>query len=596
MNNKNLVRNGILSLIFLIGGCAYVQQPQACQVSTIPISSVQGSGAKSPLVGQTVTVRGIVTANWTQPHELNGFFMQSLPADDDNNDKTSEGIFVSTTGAQQDLRPGQVVYVEGVVNEVNRLTQLHQVTAITRCGDTEDLPTPIALKLPIDKVSNLKAYEGMRVVFKQNLVVNGHYHLVRHGQIDVAHERLYTPTQVVAPGEAARAHATYNNRSRIVIDDNLAPKPANINIPAPGLSATNTIRSGDRLAPVTGILSQYQQRYRLQPTSPIQIVAANERPAAPALPAPNTVRVATFNVLNYFNGRGKNKTFPTQRGAKTKTQFQLQHDKIIAALAAMNADIIGLMEIENDGFDQYSAIAELVTALAEATNQPWQFIGHQNNKIGSDVITNGLIYRADRVTPEGNAIILTDGPFEFRSRPPLIQRFKPHNTVENLVVAVNHFKSKGSCPKNAANPDANQRDGQACWNATRTRSAQQLATFIDSHPELSRYPLRALIGDFNAYAQEDPIQTLLKQGYYNRIDVFNSNAYSYVYDAQAGSLDHILVSSALAPRVVDQQVWFINADEPAALQYGYAKQQPNWYAPTPYRASDHDPIYADIQF
>lgn len=598
MNNKNIVRLSVSSLsLLLLSSCANVTEPALCDADVTPIPQIQGSGATSPLVGQVVTTRGIVTANWHQSEQLGGYFIQASNDDDDNDAATSNGLFIadSESAFAAAINAGDVVYITGTVSEHNGVTQLQLVNDSAQCSTAQTIAaTP--LSLPATAADAFEAVEGMLVSFAQSLTVNGHYQLARHGQFDVAPTRLYTPTQHHKPGEQAQQQAQANALARLFIDDNLAPNPTEISVPQPTLSATNTLRSGDIIAPVQGILNEFNGSYRLQPTTTITIEKANTRPLPPAPPATNTIRVAAFNVLNYFNGNGAQKTFPTDRGAKTQTAFERQHDKIISALSQLNADIIGVMEIENDGYDQHSAIYQLTQALSQQTGQPWRFVRAGVGKFGDDSITNGLLYRSDRVSPEGQPITITTAPFGTRSRLPLIQRFTPQNTVESLVVAVNHFKSKGSCPRDANNPDANQNDGQGCWNQVRTDSAKQLAAFIEQHPELKRHGLRVLMGDFNAYAQEDPIQALIARGYYNRIDAFNSQAYSYVYDAQAGSLDHLLVSGLLTGRVVNQAVWSINADEPTLLQYNNAELNPAWYAPSPYRSSDHDPVYADIQF
>lgn len=599
MNKKNIVRASASSLALLwVSSCAQFSAPPLCSSDITPIHAIQGTTVASPRVGEQLTTRGIVTATWQGEQQLGGYFIQSTADDQDNDPATSEGLFIATGDSPAQIAVGDLVYVTGDVAEAQQLTQLSQLQnpqAYAVCASGLTVPeTP--LQLPVANLAVFEALEGMLVKLTQELTVNGHYQLLRHGQFDVAPERLYTPTQHVQPGQQARERERANRHARLVIDDNRAPNPTTINVPAPALSAGNSLRSGDKIAPVSGILSAYNNSYRLQPTSPITVVNANPRPQPPAAPATNTVRVAAFNVLNYFNGNGADKTFPTARGAKTQADFTRQHAKIIAALSQLNADIIGLMEIENDGYSKYSAIDELTTALAAATGQPWTFVRAAEHKFGSDAITNGLIYRSDKVTPQGQPLTINQAPFGQRSRLPLIQRFAPSNTVENLVVAVNHFKSKGSCPKSSENPNADQKDGQACWNQARTESAHLLADFLDSHNDLKRHDYRVVMGDFNAYAQEDPIQVLLKRGYYNRIDYFNPQAYSYVYDAQAGSLDHLLVSASLTARVVNQAIWSINADEPTLLQYNNAGTNSTWYAPSPYRASDHDPVFADIQF
>src|SRR5690606_39325076 len=74
-----------------------------------------------------------------------------------------------------------------------------------------------------------------------------------------------------------------------------------------------------------------------------------------ALPICGDLQVAAFNVLNYFTTLGS-------RGADTPEEFQRQQAKIVAALAAIDAEVVGVMEIENN----VTAIANLVDALNAA--------------------------------------------------------------------------------------------------------------------------------------------------------------------------------------------------------------------------------------
>lgn len=555
----------------------------ACDSANLTIAAVQGDGIASPYLGEQVSVTGVVTASWQDDDELGGFFLQDEDA----------GIFVRFAPK---VEVGKRVSIEGTVSEEQQLTQLNSVLKLTECG-TAELPAVIQLQLPVASVAEFEALEGQRVHVPQELLVNGTYLLARHGSFDVAPERLYTPTQIVQPGAEAQKLAASYELKRLVIDDNKAPQPTQVPYPTPQLSAENTLRSGDTVLPITGILSEYNGRYRIQPTSAVRFKHSNPRPSPPERNVDErAVRIATFNVLNYFNGNGPSQQFPTARGAESRADFLRQEAKIINALVAMDADIVGLMELENDGYDDASAIVRLVNRLRTTTNHDWRFIQAADSKFGGASITNGLIYRGDRVSPIGPALTVTTGPFSNRSRYPLIQRFQTPYSAESFAVAVNHFKSKGSCPRDANDPNANQEDGQACWNPVRTESARLLLDYMKSEPSLAQTPAQILLGDFNAYAQEDPMQLLTSAGYHNRIEHFEPQGYSYVYDAQAGSLDHILVSDALHGRVLKQQHWQINADEPTALGYDNYPQQPNWYAPSAYRSSDHDPVIIDLQF
>ena len=130
--------------------------------------------------------------------------------------------------------------------------------------------------------------------------------------------------------------------------------------------------------------------YRIQPVGPISFSPTNPRTAAPA-PVGGNLKVASFNVLNFFNGNGLGGGFPTARGANTQFELDRQKAKEVSALKAMNADIVGLMEIENDA-PPNSAIEELVAALNAAMGAgTYAFIN--TGVIGTDEIKVALIYK-----------------------------------------------------------------------------------------------------------------------------------------------------------------------------------------------------------
>jgi uncharacterized protein len=580
-------------------GC---QQPApalvGCELAVTPIHSIQGSDASSPLLEQQVTVRGIVTASWQADEQLGGFYLHSLAQDSDDNPLTSEGLFVRTDENFPLLTAGQVIAIRGSVNELQQVTSLTDPTLLQYCGE-QPLPKPQPLQLPVASLAVFESLENMPVQFDQTLVVTGHFPLARYGQFQLAVGQQYTATQLSPPGAAAHAANQQALLGRIVVDDNRAEKPTQIIYPSPQLSASNSLRSGDSVRGLLGMISEFNGNYQLQPLQQPTFINTNPRPPAPPRPAEQTLRIAAFNVLNYFNGEGVEKQFPTGRGAKTAADFARQEAKIVAALAALQADVIGLMEIENDGYQSHSAIVQLTNALRQYSGEDWQFINAaqelDNGRLGGDSITNGLLYRGDRVRPHSAAITSRQAPFGSRSRPPLVQQFYTLQNDQLFAVAVNHFKSKGSCPRDNNRANADQADGQGCWNPIRVESSQRLVELMQSAP-LDKLEHTIVLGDFNAYAMEDPIAVLKQNGFHNLIEQFEPLGYSYVFNGFAGSLDHILVSTALRDRVINQRHWSINADEPTALQYDMHRINPNWIDASPYRASDHDPVYLDVQF
>ena len=194
----------------------------------------------------------------------------------------------------------------------------------------------------------------------------------------------------------------------------------------------------------------------------------NPRTAAPASVG-GTLKVASFNVLNYFNGDGLGGGFPTPRGADSASEFTRQRDKTIEAILTMDADVIGLMEIENDGFGAESAIADLVNSLnAVAGAGTYAYIDPGVPAIGADAIAVGFIYKPATVTPIGASAILdssVDPQFnDDKNRPALAQTFQENATGGRFTAVVNHLKSKGSSCDSIGDPNLN--DGQGNCNLT----------------------------------------------------------------------------------------------------------------------------------
>ncbi|GAB59300.1 ExeM/NucH family extracellular endonuclease [Rheinheimera nanhaiensis] len=569
----------------------------SCGATATPISAIQGPGFASPLLGQTVQVEAVVTQ--TLPG-LRGYTIQAVGTEQDNDPATSEGVFVYVNSSNLTVAEGQRVRLLATVAEFNGHTQLTNISASLDCGSSE-LPAPTPLTLPVASLAELEAHEGMLVRFEQELTVNDTFTLGRFGELTLANGRRYTPTQVVAPGAEAIALAEQHALNKIVLDDaSTQQNPAVVPYPTGGLSAANTVRSGDTVINLTGTLHYGFNEYRIMPTQAPNFVSANPRTAAPQLAAEGNVKVASFNVLNYFNGDGLGGGFPTSRGADSAAEFERQRAKILSAMVALDASVIGLMEIENDGYADTSAIADLVAGLRQASGiDGWQYVSAAG-PVGSDEIAVGLIYRSDVVTPAGalqvldssNSAVDEQGVALFddsRNRPMLAQQFRLLENDAEFAVMVNHLKSKGSgC--GAADPDTG--DGQGNCNLSRTRAAQAIGIFAAEH--FADVPA-LVIGDLNAYAKEDPITTLAQAGYQNVFEVLGKvPSHGYVFSGLSGSLDHALLNDLAVEYLADAAKWNINADEPIALDYNVEfkspQQQLDFYAPDAYRSSDHDPV------
>jgi uncharacterized protein len=544
------------------------------------ITAVQGATTTSAMVSQTVTVRGVVVGEFQNQSatQLNGFFMQQAMPDTDP--LTSEGIFVFAPGAPK-LSQGDYVQVQGLVAEFgaagSTVTQLSGSVTVSLCGSGVAVkPTPVIL--PVANLAVLERYEGMLVEFTQTLAVTELFELGRFGQLALSLDgRQFHPNN----GNVTTTNAK-NLLERIVLDDGSTAQNPN---PAPYMSAAGsagTRRVGDTVQKLTGVLSHGFGAYRVHPTTAPAFTAANARPtAAPVVNG--TLKVASFNVLNYFTTIGPNSA--TVRGANSAEEFTRQQAKIVQAIAGLNADVLGLMEIENNND---VATNNLVAAL-NAKMGTGTYAAVSSGLFGTDAIKVDILYKPSKVKRIGSTVLPTgDDLAQYTAasgRPPLAQRFASLDNNGSFWFVVNHFKSKGSCPSSG---DTDQ--GQGCWNAARTVQAAALNSFVTKLKAQGETDV-LMMGDFNSYLLEDPPKALEAAGHESLLKRVPANdRFTYVFGGETGALDHAYASDSLKSQVTGVGLWHINADEPTVLDYNTESKPDDRYAATPYRASDHDPV------
>ncbi|WIH05171.1 ExeM/NucH family extracellular endonuclease [Xanthomonas translucens pv. graminis] len=440
---------------------------------------------------------------------------------------------------------------------------------------------PLPLQVLDAAPADWSALAGMRVRIDAPLTVVDTDALAKAGELGVAFGgRLWQPSEIAAPGSAEQVAASADNARRLLLlGEAGAHAPDSLPAYLGAGEAAAAPRAGTTLQGVEGIVGGVVEgAARLYPTAPLQLTA-------PPVPAPpqvaGTLRVAAFNLENFFNGDGRGGGFPTLRGARNAAEFQAQLAKLVATIRPLQADVAALMELENDGDGPSSAIATLVAALNAGDGGDWRFVDAGRGP-GDNPIRVGLIYRASRVSPVGKPAVLEGGPFAAHSRVPLAQAFRRGNGPPFVVVA-NHFKSKG-CGE-ASGDDADRGDGQGCWNATRTDSARRLDAWLRTDPTGSGSRASVLLGDFNAYAMEDPLRLLRDAGWRDALARAQvEQPYSFIYRGLSGRLDHALLSPALAPQLRGAAEWHVNADAPDAD--GYRERN----LPGPWRSSDHAPL------
>ncbi|MEC6830346.1 ExeM/NucH family extracellular endonuclease [Photobacterium toruni] len=655
--------------------CAADNQNQN-ELKTLSIQQIQGNGEYSPIDGIDVPnkkyvstyrykVKGIITA--IQQHNLGkdlqqGFFMQAVT---DNNPATSDGIFVQTTKIIG-LKIGQEVSVIANISEDFKWTKLINVESIKILTNNNPLPPITALTFDDANKFDLERYEGMLVRINEDsdLNVTKNYGfdfnsyrnnmLLSHGTVNVH------PNQTQAP---TTSHAHQPNDLLVIESFTKAKKGEIPWYPTfaedNGTGTTdNYIRIGDVVNGLEGVIGYSYGDYRFYVTNKAKtntFIHTNDRTDAPELKQGGDLRIASFNVLNYFNSPFTNETqnpLKQNRGAITQAEFDLQSTKIANAIVRMNADIVGLMEIENNGFKSDSAVNDLVTKINDRikdSTDHYAYVKPNNDEkfIGGDAISSQVIYKPSKVTleqyriikmPEQHApeVVYTDEKHKQRNengsnhqRDTIAPTFKINGTDKTLTISVNHFKSKGStCWEDVNTHNQLDTDKQGSCENLRVAAAEHLGE------ELAKISgSKIIIGDLNSYANEDPVIVLTNRnnvpkdhtikaaaytyiggnqetgtplygaegkvinktyGYTNIIRQLHPDSYSFSYQNNIGTLDYILLSPDLTSKVVDAKDWNINAGESTLLEYANKNSSSHNYDDI-YRASDHDPAIIDLK-
>ncbi len=463
--------------------------------------------------------------------------------------------------------------------------------------------------------------------------VSNTYSTNQYGEVGLAagDEPLLQPTDVARPGTVEAEEVEADNAARaVVLDDGASTNflnSSNAGLTPPYVSLDEPVRVGAAARFTEPVVVDYRNStWKLNPTRPLAAGAAapvrfeDTRTAQPE-DVGGDVRVATFNVLNYFTTLGADVAGCTSyddrtgdpvttrscpgdgpRGAFEAEDLERQQAKIVAAIDALDADVVGLLEIENslvvDGVAD-EATATLVDALnAAAGEDRWAYVPSSRQlppAAEMDVITNAIIYQPAAVERSGESLALgtesaAGGAFD-NAREPVAQEFVPAGGGEPFLVVVNHLKSKGSAGPWPGDADAG--DGQGASNESRVRQTTALRDWVDEIAADGEAV--ALVGDFNSYTQEDPLQVLYDAGYTDAASRLAEGQRSYSFDGLSGSLDHVLLNGPALERATGADVWEINAEESIALEYSrYNYHGTLFYAADPYRSSDHDPVVVGL--
>ncbi|MDG6108846.1 ExeM/NucH family extracellular endonuclease [Dactylosporangium aurantiacum] len=623
--------------------------------TVVPIAEIQGTDTDtSPYAGRSnITTEGVVTAVY-RTGGFNGFYLQTGGAGgteaDDDTPGASDAIFVFGSAAANQVAAGDSVRVTGTVTEFQGTTEITG-PAVTK------LTTPLPPVAPgtiawssLTTSAQKEAHEGELIAPQGTFTVADNYDTNWYGSFTLAagDTPLRQPTDAGRPGSAAALAAVADNAARMVtLDDGASVNysgAANTGTPLPWLTATNAVSIGAKVTFHQPVILEYRfSLWNFQPTKQVTDDGAavatfsdtrtgNQQPADVG----GTVRLATFNVENYFpmtgelyvqQGRGTCTYYKDRagtpiavdectgsgpRGAATAESFQRQQAKIVTGINRLGASVVSLEEVENSakfGLDRDFALAGLVDALnAAAGGNVWAYVPSPAvvpAVAAEDVIRSAFIYKPAEVALVGTSTILTtqSGPGQPFSiaREPLAQAFKKAGATDAdaFLVVTNHWKSRRSgAPlypgdaEDTSSPAVNQ----GSFNETRVREAQATAAFAAQVAASVGTDRIFLVGDLNAYTHEDPLQVLYDAGYTDLGATYEPSQSTYSFDGLQGSLDHVLANPAARAMVTGADVWQINAQE--AIAYSYSRYNYNatllFNGGDPFAASDHDPVVVGL--
>ena len=621
------------------------------------IAQIQGTDTDTtPHLDETVTTNGVVTAKYPSGG-FNGFFMQTAGTGGavDATAGASDAIFVFTPNFDDaTLNLGDGVQVVGTALEFSGQTQVTAPLATSVTKTSPGVVTAWSAAFPTTAAAR-EAHEGELLAPTNQFTVTNTFATNTFGEIGLAtgSTPLLQPTDIAEPGTPEADAVAADNAARgVVLDDGSS---SNYTTSASGTAAPwlnnpvagfNPVRVGARatLPAVTsasasdGVVLDFRNNvWKFQPQQQVTnngssvATFVNTRTNQPR-GVGGDLKLATFNVLNYFNTTGEawNAAHPGDctffndrqgnpitvndctsdngpRGAANDANLARQQIKIVRAINAMDADIVSLEEIENSvalGEDRDDALAALVAALnADAGLTRWKFApsppaAELPDVADQDVIRTAFIFNPDTVTRVGQSSVLADSPAFANAREPLAQAFKSEGAGDDeaFAVVVNHFKSKSdSTPPQRGNDNADMGDGQGAFNGDRTRQADALVDFAEEFAEDRGTERIFLAGDFNSYTHEDPMHVLYDAGYTNiESDVPGESTYSFA--GLSGSLDHVLANDAALEDVTGADIWNINSGESIAFEYSrFNNNVTNFHQANVYRSSDHDPELIGIE-
>ncbi|HEY9076008.1 MAG TPA: endonuclease/exonuclease/phosphatase family protein [Anaerolineaceae bacterium] len=506
---------------------------------SIPVWAIQGTGFRSPYVASTVTTQGVVTGIFP---DLSGFWIQEIETDSDP--RTSSGIFINTAAMSMNpgVKQGDLVEVSGTVREASQQTAIFLYSSANLRVIRKDQTLPQAIELdPPTTVKQADVYyeslEGMAVQVNGTAIAvspTSHYgeYVVVHQKYGI-HRLFQGQDNGIAITVDDGSNITYTDRSKMAY----------------------AVQTGDKISNLKGVLAFTYGKYKIEPLEQPKVESSPPK-VTPLQPAgEDEISVMTWNALNMFD---LSDPHPTDPPRPTAAEYRRDLTKMARTIIAAGAPlVVGLQEIENIGILQELVKHDL---LSSYKYQPVLIEGSDSR--GIDV---GYLIRTDRLKLlESKAFPDSAGIF---SRPPLLVRVQDLKSRAELFILNNHFVSMSGGVE-ATEP---RRVAQAAWN-------MKILDELDlQHPQIKAI----VLGDLNSYYQSAPIDVFRKAGMKHAFEFLPTDqAYTYIYQGESQTLDHILMTANLAQTIKKVEVLHVNSDYPP----------PDPTDDSPLAKSDHDPV------
>jgi predicted extracellular nuclease len=370
-----------------------------------------------------VTVEGVVTGDFQDndtdaSRNLGGFYIQNTP---DADPASSDAVFVfDGSNPSVDVASGDLVRVSGTVNEHFGETQV-AADSVSVIGNGSIAATSVNLPAAATTqnsdgrlIADLERFEGMLIQLQQTMTVAELWDLERYGSVLLSgggRQHIYT-TQNLPDIARFDAHNQAIASRRLILDDGQRATYASpVRYLTAGAAPGYSIRIGDQVSGVTGTLRYSRgsggsgfEGYRLMPTEDPLFESMNPRPSAPNVAG--TIRIASFNLLNFFS------TSSSCRGADSAAEFDRQLAKTVTAIRMIDADIVGLVELENNASESLQQIVDGLNSALGSASYAYVDAG----TIGDDSIKTGFIFKPSTITPV-SAFAILDSTVDNRAQP-----------------------------------------------------------------------------------------------------------------------------------------------------------------------------------